>query len=89
MMKRRSFLSYFSLGWLTSCFPIILAVCAPTKSTAQTITNKERSNIGNKDNTISDNTKTDADFTVIGTVADLQKNGYLQTKEAAVLRNPL
>ena len=79
-MKRRSFFSYFSSGWLTSCFPIILAICTPTKSTAQTITNKNPA----KPTT----TKIDSDFTVIGTVADLEKNGYLQTKEVAVLINP-
>jgi cytochrome b6-f complex iron-sulfur subunit len=88
MLKRRSFLTYFNIGWLTSCFPIILAVCAPTKSTAQTITNRDRFNTGNKDNPKPGTTTIDAGFTVVGTVADLQKDGYLQTKEVAVLRNP-
>lgn len=79
MMKRRSFLGYFSIGWLTSCFPIILSICTPTKSIAQTINNKDR---------VKPATKIDSGFTVVGTVADLEKNGYLQTKSVAVLRNP-
>lgn len=80
MMKRRSFFRYFSIGWLTSCFPIILSICSPTKSLAQTTTNKKPAK--------SSSTKTDPGFKVIGTVAELEKNGYLQTKEVAVLKNP-
>jgi cytochrome b6-f complex iron-sulfur subunit len=80
MLKRRSFLAYFSISWLTSCFPIILAVCAPNKSTAQTSTNKNPPKPAT--------TKIDTDFIVVGTVAELDKNGYLQTKEVAILRNP-
>ncbi len=80
MMKRRSFLRYFSIGWLTSCFPIVLAICTPNKSIAQTTTDRDPAK--------PDASKIDPGFTVIGTVADLEKNGYLQTKEVAVLRNP-
>jgi len=80
MIKRRSFFRYISIGWLTSCFPIILSICTPTKSIAQTTTNQ--------DPTKPSTTKIDPGFTVVGTVADLEKNGYLQTKEVAVLRNP-
>jgi cytochrome b6-f complex iron-sulfur subunit len=78
-MKRRLFFKYFSITWLTSCFPIILSICSPNKLLAQTITNKKPG----KPST----TKIEPDFTVIGTVAELEKNGYLQTKEVAVLRN--
>jgi cytochrome b6-f complex iron-sulfur subunit len=88
MMKRRSFFRYFSIGWLTSCSPIILAICTPTKSVAGTITNKDRSTIGDKDAVKPTTTKIDPGFTVVGTVAELEKNGYLQTKEVAVIRNP-
>jgi cytochrome b6-f complex iron-sulfur subunit len=80
MMKRRSFFRYFSIGWLTSCFPIILSICAPAKSIAQTTNDRNPAKPAT--------TKIEAGFTAIGTVADLEKNGYLQTKEAAVLRNP-
>ncbi len=80
MMKRRSFFKYFSIGWLTSCFPIILSICNPTKSIAQAITNKDPAQPATP--------KIDPGFKVVGTVADLEKNGYLQTKEVAVLRNP-
>ncbi|WP_373541328.1 ubiquinol-cytochrome c reductase iron-sulfur subunit [Chamaesiphon sp.] len=44
--------------------------------------------IPNKDPAKPATTKIDAGFKVIGTVAELEKNGYLQTKEVAVLRNP-
>lgn len=81
MMKRRSFLRNFSIGWLTSCFPIVLAICTPNKSTAQTTTDRNPAKPDAPK-------KIDAGFTVIGTVADLEKNGYLQTKEVAVSRNP-
>jgi cytochrome b6-f complex iron-sulfur subunit len=80
MMQRRSFLTYFSIGWLTSCFPVVLAICTPNKLTAQTINDRDPAKPADP--------KIDAGFTVVGTVADLEKNGYLQTKEVAVLRNP-
>ena len=79
-MKRRSFFKYFSSGWIASCFSIILSICSPNKSTAQTITNNNHA----KPTT----TKIDPEFILVGTVAELEKNGYLQTKEVAVLRNP-
>jgi cytochrome b6-f complex iron-sulfur subunit len=34
MLKRRSFIAYFSISWLTSCFPMILSICAPHKVNA-------------------------------------------------------
>ena len=80
MFKRRSFLTYFSISWLTSCFPVILAAYDPSKSNAQTITNQDSAKPATN--------KTPGMFTLIGSVADLDKNGYLQTKEVAVLRDP-
>ena len=35
MIKRRSFLGYFGISWLTACFPVVLAACAPTNSATQ------------------------------------------------------
>lgn len=64
IMNRRSFFSYFSLGFLASCFPVVLAACAPGKD------------------------KTADDFTAIGSVADLDKNGQIQAKNVLVLRDP-
>ncbi|WP_373544921.1 ubiquinol-cytochrome c reductase iron-sulfur subunit [Chamaesiphon sp.] len=96
MIKRRSFLTYFSIGWLASCFPVVLAACAPTKS-SNTNTTTAPSISGNKDtanpaindrNTVKADTKTAEGFTVIGSVADLDKAGYLQTTTVAVARDP-
>ena len=88
MMKRRSFFRYVRIGWLTSCFPIILSICTPTKSLAEPLQRRIAQPIANKNPTKPATTKIDSDFKVVGTVADLEKNGYLQTKEVAVLRNP-
>lgn len=95
MLKRRSFLTYFSIGWFASCFPMILAVCDPRKSIAADKPSVNAQTIASDDLTTSDkdttkpNTKNKPEgFTVIGSVSDLDKNGYLQTKEVAVLRNP-
>jgi cytochrome b6-f complex iron-sulfur subunit len=49
MLKRRSFLAYFSSGWFASYFPIVLAACNPHKSMAQTPTS-DRVETGDKDN---------------------------------------
>ena len=87
-MNRRSFFKYFSIGWLTSCFPIVLSIFTPTKSIAHPITNRDRLTIADKDTIKPTTTKIDPEFILVGTVAELEKNGYLQTKEVAVLRNP-
>ena len=83
MLKRRSFLSYFSIGWLVSCFPVALAACAPKSAN-----NAQDPTTGDKGTTKPAATKTMEGFTVVGSVADLDKAGYLQTKEVAVARNP-
>jgi cytochrome b6-f complex iron-sulfur subunit len=79
MLKRRSFLAYFSIGWLTSCFPMILAACDPRQAVAQ---GKPAVNGQTKPNG-----DTSTGFTLVGSVADLDQNGYLQTKKVAVLRD--
>jgi cytochrome b6-f complex iron-sulfur subunit len=80
MIKRRSFLGYFSIGWLTTCFPLLLAAYDPDRSLAQTT--------GDKDSAKPVTKPTVDGFTVIGSVGELEKTGYLQTKEVAVLVNP-
>ena len=96
MIKRRSFLTYFSIGWLASCFPVVLAACAPNKSSNPNTTT-DPSIAGTKDtanptindrNTVKTDTKTAEGFTIIGSVADLDKAGYLQTTTVAVARDP-
>jgi cytochrome b6-f complex iron-sulfur subunit len=96
MIKRRSFLGYFSVGWLATCFPIVLAAYAPDKSNAasksgvndRTIANDDAPITGDKDRTKPIAQKKSEGFTVVGSVSDLDKNGYLQTKGVAVLRSP-
>jgi cytochrome b6-f complex iron-sulfur subunit len=87
MIKRRSFLTYFSLGWLTTCFPVVLAACAP-KSVTQATTNVDAPAIDDKGAAKPTTKKTADGFTVIGSVAQLEKAGYLQTKEVAVSKDP-
>lgn len=83
MLKRRSFLSYFSIGWLVSCFPVALAACAPKSDP-----NAQAPTTGDKGTSKPAATKTTEGFKVIGSVANLDKAGYLQTKEVAVTRDP-
>jgi cytochrome b6-f complex iron-sulfur subunit len=87
MIKRRSFLTYFSLGWLTTCFPVVLAACAP-KSDTQSIASSDPANAEAKNTVKPVAKKTAEGFTVIGSVAQLEKAGYLQTKEVAVSIDP-
>jgi cytochrome b6-f complex iron-sulfur subunit len=88
MIKRRSFLTYFSIAWLTSCFSIVLAACDPRRSIAQKTTNTDAPATGEKDPTKPATTETDEGFIVVGSVDDLEKKGHLQTKQVAVSRNP-
>jgi len=80
MIKRRSFLGYFGISWLTACFPVVLAACAPTNSATQA------------DAPVADDKstakKTAEGFTVLGSVAQLEKAGYLQIKGVALSRDP-
>ena len=88
MIKRRSFLGYFSIGWLTTCFPVVLAACAPSKSATQATTSDPAPAIDDKGATKPVAKKTADGFKVVGTVAQLEKAGYLQTKEVAVSKDP-
>jgi cytochrome b6-f complex iron-sulfur subunit len=101
MLKRRSFLAYFSIGWFTSCFPIVLAACNPQKSIAASPQRRLSKGVSQTEDSasVNDPTTGDKDATtatqkkpgaliVAGSLGDLDKNGYLQTKEVAVLRNP-
>lgn len=91
MIKRRSFLGYFSIGWLTTCFPVVLAACAPTKSATQATTKADASDADDKVNdkgAAKPTAKKAAEgFTVLGSVAQLEKAGYLQIKGIAVSKN--
>jgi cytochrome b6-f complex iron-sulfur subunit len=88
MIKRRSFLAYFSIGWLSNCFPVVLAACAPNKSATQTTATTDNSATDDKVAAKPAVKKAADGFTVIGSVADLDKAGYLQTKTVAVIKDP-
>jgi cytochrome b6-f complex iron-sulfur subunit len=98
MIKRRSFLGYFSIGWLTACFPVVLAACAPKQSTPEKTSSTPASNDKKTEaassapddkTTAKPATKKTADgFTVVGTVAQLEQAGYIQTKQVAVTKDP-
>lgn len=88
MIKRRSFLTYFSIGWLSSCFPVVLAACAPNRSDTQTTATTETPATDDKAKAKPAAKKAADGFTVVGSVADLEKAGYLQTKAVAVTKDP-
>jgi cytochrome b6-f complex iron-sulfur subunit len=86
MVKRRSFLGYFGIGWLTTCFPVVLAACTPTKPTTE---NTNTPAVPDPQVAATPAAgKTAEGFTVVGSVADLTKNGYLQTKAVAITKDP-
>ena len=76
--------------------PIVLAAYAPDKSNAasksgvnaHTIDSDDAPVAGDKDRAKPVAQKKSDGFTVVGSVSDLEKNGYLQTKSVAVLRSP-
>ncbi len=89
MIKRRSFLTYFSVGWVASCFPVVLAACAPSGSkTQETTTKTDTPAADDKGGAKPLSQKTADGFTVVGTVADLDKAGQLQVEGIAVTRDP-
>ncbi len=88
MFKRRSFLAYFSIASIASIFPAILTAFNLPKATAKIADDDDVLGVDNKDNPKATEQKKPEGFTVIGSVSDLDKNGYLQTKEVALVRNP-
>jgi cytochrome b6-f complex iron-sulfur subunit len=87
MFKRRSFLTYFSIASIASIFPAIITIFKPRQAGAD-IVKDDTSGLKDKDISQTAAQKKPEGFTVIGSVIDLDKNGYLQTKEVAIVRNP-
>ncbi len=88
MIDRRSFLGYFSIGWLVSCFPVVLAACSLSKSTSEAVPANTQTTADDRGTIKPTAAKTADGFTPIGAVADLDKAGYLQTSTVAVARDP-
>jgi cytochrome b6-f complex iron-sulfur subunit len=87
MFKRRSFLAHFSIASIASIFPAIITIFKPRQAVAN-IAEDNTLNLADKDASKTAGQKKLEGFTVIGSVSDLDKNGYLQTKEVALVRNP-
>jgi cytochrome b6-f complex iron-sulfur subunit len=75
-MPRRSFLTYFGVGWAASCFPLVLSACdqGARKNTS--------------DSANSTNNKVVAGLTVVGSIADLDKAGSVGNEKVLVVRDP-
>ena len=87
MFKRRSFLTYFSIASIASIIPAIITIFKPRQAVAEIIED-DILNLKDKNISQTDSQKKLEGFTVIGSVSDLDKNGYLQTKQVAIVRNP-
>jgi cytochrome b6-f complex iron-sulfur subunit len=89
MIKRRDFLTYFSLSWLASCLPIALASCTPSKANTQAPTDGAIGLTTNDRNKPKPVVNKQADsFTVIGSVTELDRAGFVGLKNIAITRNP-
>lgn len=79
-MKRRSFLTWFSAGWVASCLPLAIAACSPTNTENATSTPEP-----------APPPRTDG-FELAGTVADLDRDSQIiktiAGNKVAVIRNP-
>jgi cytochrome b6-f complex iron-sulfur subunit len=86
MSKRGSFLTYFTISSVTSIFPAILTIFKPRPAGAN-LTEDDTLDLQGKDINKTARKKPEG-FSVAGSVADLDKNGYLQTKGVILVRNP-
>jgi cytochrome b6-f complex iron-sulfur subunit len=91
-MQRRSFLTYLGVGWAASCFPLVLSACdkgakkaeSDPKVAANPSTTETKPAAPGTSNEIA----SAGSFTVIGTVADLDKAGSVGDKKVVVVRDP-
>ena len=80
-MDRRKLLSWFGLGWLVSLLPTSLVGCSDAKSS-----NESASTTASAPENV--NAAPMGNFKVIGTVAQLDKDGQLVSDKIAVVRDP-
>jgi cytochrome b6-f complex iron-sulfur subunit len=73
---------------LAACFPVVLAACAPKQSTTEATSSTPDPASDDKTTAKPATKKTTDGFTVVGTVAQLEQAGYIQTKQVAVTKDP-
>ncbi|MCU0566503.1 MAG: Rieske (2Fe-2S) protein [Oculatellaceae cyanobacterium Prado106] len=77
-MDRRTFVSWVGVGWLAGCLPVALAACAPQNRVTSAASPAASPDASG--------------FQVVGTVADLDQAGFLETEvtagKAIVIRDP-
>jgi cytochrome b6-f complex iron-sulfur subunit len=99
MLKRRDFLTYFGLGCFASCFPVVLAACAPQAETGVDAKSKSPEPATRADNpaaedkggakgTVAPLVKTADGYSIVGTVTALAATGQIQAEGVAVSRDP-
>jgi cytochrome b6-f complex iron-sulfur subunit len=99
MLKRRTFLTYFGLGCFASCFPVVLAACAPQAETgvdakskslepATNTANPAAEDKGGAKGTVAPLVKTADGYSIVGTVTALAATGQIQAEGVAVSRDP-
>jgi cytochrome b6-f complex iron-sulfur subunit len=90
-MQRRSFLTYLGVSWAASCFPLVLSACDtgakkneadPKVATNPAPTEPKPPAPG------TENVAAAGGFTVVGSVADLDKAGSVGDKKVMVIRDP-
>jgi cytochrome b6-f complex iron-sulfur subunit len=102
-MQRRSFLTYFTVGWAASCFPLVLSACTTDTKTETKTTDAKATDTKPSTDSKATESKTPAesstapseaadkggkDFTAVGTVAQLDKAGSVGNDKVLVIRNP-
>ncbi len=92
MLKRRAFLTYFGLGCFASCFPVVLAACAPQAETSTDAKAKSpeptAEDKGGAKQTVAPLVKTADGYSIVGKVTDLLATGQIQAAGVAVTRDP-
>ncbi len=90
MLKRRAFLTYFGLGCFASCFPVVLAACAPQAETGTDAKtdNPTAADKGGAKGTVTPLVKTADGYSIVGKVTDLVATGQIQAAGVSVYRDP-
>ncbi|WP_055075945.1 ubiquinol-cytochrome c reductase iron-sulfur subunit [Pseudanabaena sp. 'Roaring Creek'] len=84
-LNRRKLLSWFGLGWLASLLPPSLVGCSDTKAPEASVTPVASASAAPPTSVAA---SPSGKFKVIGTVAQLEKDGQLISDKIAVVRDP-